>query len=431
MNDQGETRQSKRQIAAHPRHWAFWGQRTRLKVYLLITEVIAVGAMIWFGLTTPAPTSDDWFRFTVLAVCATVHIQLSRRQEERRRSTRKPTVHIDLTGIWSFPAVVVLPIHLALLLIVLSRTQRWFVARRPLYRFTFSAASMLLGAMVTYAVLMVFEPHTWTDLDVPGSFTQFGILLIAGVVYFVSQALVIGAGAIALSTTTPTIRTVLGTKEDNELEALTIGLGMMSAILLVNLPAALAVMVLLSVVGNRIAEVRQLQVDVRTDPKTGLLNMRGWHEAAQRALERAGRADAPAAVLMVDLDHFKSINDTWGHPAGDDVLERVAEALRTETRPSDVIGRFGGEEFVLLLPEADSGEAVTAGERIRRRIAELQVSTTDKRGGPVDISERTTSVGIAVYPDHGRALDELVQLADAAVYEAKENGRDQVRVAAR
>jgi diguanylate cyclase (GGDEF)-like protein len=429
VNDQSARDHTKLRFRAHPRHWTFWEQRTRLKCYLLVIEALTVVAMVWLTVTTPAPTRVDWFRFAALAICATIHIQLSRRQEERRRSTRKPTVHIDLTGIWSFPAVVVLPIHLALLLIVLSRTQRWFVARRPLYRFTFSAGSMLLAAMVTYAVLVLFDERRLTELDVPSSFAEFGVLGLAGLVYFGAQALIIGAGAIMLSTTKPSIRTVLGTKEDNELEAVTIALGILTAILLVNIPAALAIMVVISVIGNRIAEVRQLQVDVRTDPKTGLLNMRGWHEAAERALERASRANNPSAVLMVDLDHFKSINDTWGHPAGDDVLEVVADALRSATRPGDVIGRFGGEEFVLLLPDMGIPEAIAAGERIRETVSGLQVPTTDKRGGPVAIAGRTTSVGIAVNPQHGSELNELLKIADAAVYEAKENGRDQVRLA--
>jgi diguanylate cyclase (GGDEF)-like protein len=111
------------------------------------------------------------------------------------------------------------------------------------------------------------------------------------------------------------------------------------------------------------------------------------------------------------------------------VLEYVAHALRSATRPSDVVGRFGGEEFVLLLPDADTKEASAAGERIRQTISELHVPTTDKRGGPVAISERTTSIGVAVYPAHGEALDSLLQAADAAVYEAKEGGRNQVRMA--
>ncbi|MCA1655589.1 MAG: GGDEF domain-containing protein [Pseudonocardiaceae bacterium] len=428
MNDQGESQQRRGLFVVHPRHWTFWQQRLGPIAYMLLCELAATTFIVVAIVAEPAPVRDDWFRFATLAICATVHLQLSRRQEERRRS-RKSTVQIDLVGIWSFAGVVVLPVHLALLGIVLSRTQRWFVARRPLYKFSFSTSSVLLAAVATHETVAAFGPRSWSQAEVPGSFTEFGILLLGGLVYFAAQAVVIGIGAILLTTSRPTLRVVLGTRDDNELEGVTIALGTVAAILLVNMPAALSIMVAVGVIANRIAEVRQLQVDVRTDPKTGLLNMRGWREVAEREMNRASRDDAPCALLMVDLDHFKNINDTWGHPAGDDVLEYVAHALRSATRPSDVIGRFGGEEFVLLLPDAGTDEAAAAGERVRQTISELHVPTTDKRGGPVAISNRTTSVGVAVFPVHASALDALLQAADAAVYEAKEGGRDQVRLA--
>ncbi|HEX2130351.1 MAG TPA: GGDEF domain-containing protein [Actinophytocola sp.] len=395
---------------------------------MVVCELLATASIVLTTVTASVPVQEDWLRFAALAVCATVHLQLSRRQEERRRS-RKPTVQIDLVGIWSFAGVMVLPVHLALLGIVLSRTQRFVVARRPLFRFMFSTSSVLLAAVAAHEVVAAFGPPSWSRTAVIDSIPEFGILLLAGFVYFSAQAVVIGVGILLLTTSRPTIRTVLGTKDDNELEALTIALGTVAAILLVNMPAALAIIVVVSVIGNRIAEVRQLQVDVRTDPKTGLLNIRGWREDAERALSRVERAHGSAAVLMVDLDHFKSINDTWGHPAGDDMLEYVAHALRGATRPADIIGRFGGEEFVVFLPDADADEAKLAGERIRRMISELHVPTTDKRGGPVAITHRTTSIGVAVYPDNAKTLGDLLQAADAAVYEAKENGRDQVRLA--
>ncbi|MGB3442713.1 MAG: GGDEF domain-containing protein [Actinophytocola sp.] len=398
-----------------------------MTAYALAWELIAVGAIVVAVVDAPALRGLDWFRVAALAICATLHIQLSRRQEERRRS-RQSTVHIDLTAIWVFPAVLVLPVQLALLLILIVRVQRWFTARRPLNRFIFSTASLSCAALLTHATVAAFGDLTMAELTGVNSLRAFLVLALGGLVYLGTQVAIIG-GFFALGTQSPTARTVLGSKEDNELEAVTVALGMVTAILLTNLPAALVIMVVVSVVGNRIAEVRQLQVDVRTDPKTGLLNMRGWREVAEREMNRASRDDQPCALLMVDLDHFKSINDTWGHPAGDDVLEYVAHALRSATRPSDVIGRFGGEEFVLLLPDADVDEAEAAGERVRQTIAELHVPTTDKRGGPVAISNRTTSIGVAVYPVHAIALDSLLLAADAAVYEAKEGGRNQVRLA--
>jgi diguanylate cyclase (GGDEF)-like protein len=418
--------------AVHPRNWALWSQPRRIIAYHLSFEVISLVVMVWACVVAPAPGRSDWFRFVALALCATLHIQLSRRQEERRRSKRtKPQVYVDLTGIWSFPGVLVLPIHLALLLIVTSRAQRWFVARRQPHRFVFAAFSMMTAATIAHEVVDLLGARGWVSFGAMGSlssFKEFAVMVIAGAIYGGLQALVIGV-VLALADSQATVRTLLGTKEDNELEAVTIALGIVAAVLAVNLPAALVIMVAIGVIGNRIAEVRQLQVDVRTDPKTGLLNMRGWREVADREMNRSSRDDLPCALLMVDLDHFKSINDTWGHPAGDDVLEYVAHALRSATRPSDVIGRFGGEEFVLLLPDADSAEAAAAAERIRQTISELHVPTTDKRGGPVAISNRTTSIGVAVYPVHANALDALLQAADAAVYEAKEGGRNQVRLA--
>jgi diguanylate cyclase (GGDEF)-like protein len=395
--------------------------------YAIAWEVVAAVAIVVAILGASPLHGIDWLRFGLVAICATIHIQLSRRQEERRRS-RQSTVHIDLTAIWVFPAVLVLPVQLALLLILIARVQRWFTARRPLNRFIFSTASLSCAALLTHLLVGAFGDLEMTERAGVSSLQEFLVLALGGLVYLGTQVAIIG-GFFALGTQSPTARTVLGSKEDNALEAVTVALGMVTAILLVNLPAALVIMVVVSVVGNRIAEVRQLQVDVRTDPKTGLLNMRGWREVAEREMNRASRDDQPCALLMVDLDHFKSINDTWGHPAGDDVLEYVAHALRSATRPSDVVGRFGGEEFVLLLPDADTEEASAAGERIRQTISELHVPTTDKRGGPVAISERTTSIGVAVYPAHGEALDSLLQAADAAVYEAKEGGRNQVRMA--
>jgi diguanylate cyclase (GGDEF)-like protein len=180
---------------------------------------------------------------------------------------------------------------------------------------------------------------------------------------------------------------------------------------------------------NRLAEIDQLQDDVRTDPKTAVFNMRGWSELAERALTRAARSEDGLSLLMIDLDHFKWINDTYGHPAGDDVLRNVAQTLDEVTRTSDVVGRFGGEEFLILLPDIDETTTKLAAERVRSSVAGLRIITTDKRGGQTTISGRTTSIGVALYPRHGDTLEALLQAADAAVYEAKEGGRNQVRFA--
>ncbi|HWC84286.1 MAG TPA: GGDEF domain-containing protein [Pseudonocardiaceae bacterium] len=409
----------------NPGGWALWHQPRATLIYTLAVEAAVLAGCVLALLHAPRPGGADLGRGAVLLGFASVYAFLSRRDEESRRGSMH-TVHVDLTSIWTFPAALVLPLPLALLVILAVRWQRWFVARRPLYRFVFSTAACAAGALAVRGVLALAGTPAWSGLGVAGSVRDLGLALGAGAAYMVVQSGLVVA-AVALSTADPTVAAVIGTWYDNSLEAMTVSFGVVTGVLLLRAPAVLAVMVLIGVMGNRFAEIRQLQVDVRTDSKTGLLNMRGWQEAAGKELARADRAGSSSALLMIDLDHFKAINDTWGHPAGDDVLAAVAEVLRAETRPADVVGRFGGEEFVVLLAESDADAGAVAAERIRKRIAELVVVSTDKRGGRAVIDRRSTSIGVAGRPVDAGELPGLLQAADAAVYQAKEAGRDQVR----
>jgi diguanylate cyclase (GGDEF)-like protein len=178
--------------------------------------------------------------------------------------------------------------------------------------------------------------------------------------------------------------------------------------------------------------VRHLQEVASTDGKTGLLNAAAWQDRAARVLERAERDQGGAALLILDLDHFKHVNDRHGHLAGDRVLSSVAEALRGEVRDNDLVGRFGGEEFVIMLPghdgmEYDRAELLAVADRIRRRIDELvvEIATPD---GPLTVNELSVSVGGATYPHDAGNLVRLLEVADSALYAAKRAGRNVVRV---
>jgi len=131
-------------------------------------------------------------------------------------------------------------------------------------------------------------------------------------------------------------------------------------------------------------------------------------------------------VLMIDLDHFKRLNDTYGHRAGDDVLAAVGACLRSELRNSDLGGRFGGEELTVLLPGVDVVEIMTTAERIRAAIAELRVATVDKQGHHTVVTGVTASIGAAAHPHHGPTVDDCLRVADSNVYQAKEQGRNTV-----
>ncbi|WP_052309208.1 GGDEF domain-containing protein [Saccharomonospora cyanea] len=390
-------------------------------------EALSVAGFTVAFANAPMPDGSDWLEFAILALGATTHVQFTHRQEERRRNRTK-TVLIDLTAVWVFPATLVLPATLAVLLVVLIRLQRWFIARRPTHNFVYSSIAHGLAAALANLSYTAMSPQDWNTLTATGSLREFGLVLVTAAVYEAVQIVYVG-GILALGSPTPTVRTVLGSKADNLLEAITTGLGAVTAVLVVIMPPAVAIMAVVTVVFNRLAEIDQLQDAVVTDPKTGLLNMRGWTESADRALNRVRRAGSTLSVLMVDLDHFKWVNDTYGHPAGDDVLAAVASALSSVTRPADVVGRFGGEEFLLLLPDADTSAAELAAERIRTTIAGLRIPTTDKRGAQATISGRTASIGVAVFPRHADDLDGLLQAADTAVYEAKEAGRNRVSFA--
>ncbi len=178
----------------------------------------------------------------------------------------------------------------------------------------------------------------------------------------------------------------------------------------------------LSVANIRLREALRNQ-SIR-DPLTGLYNRRYLEEMLQRETRRAVRAEQGLGVLMLDLDHFKKFNDTYGHDAGDTVLRETASLLLKSVRSEDIVCRFGGEEFIIILPAADLKVTRARAERIRSKLRELTVL---HQGEPLGMV--TVSVGVAELPQHGTSPKELIDAADAALYRAKKDGRDRVMTA--
>lgn len=175
---------------------------------------------------------------------------------------------------------------------------------------------------------------------------------------------------------------------------------------------------------NRKQLEKRLGREATIDQLTGLANRRELERVFVEELERALRYQRPLALLWLDLDHFKRVNDTYGHMVGDAVLRSVSQLLRESKRNVDHIGRYGGEEFVLLMPEMGLDEAREAGERLRKLVATTPVGLAS--GESLYL---TVSVGVAACPEHGTTRDELYRRVDAAMYRAKEDGRDRVAVA--
>jgi diguanylate cyclase (GGDEF)-like protein len=176
-------------------------------------------------------------------------------------------------------------------------------------------------------------------------------------------------------------------------------------------------------INNALAHDR-LERLAAVDPLTDAYNRRFGLARLQEEYSRAVRAEGPLGVLMLDLDHFKSVNDVYGHLVGDRVLRAVARACRRVIREGDVLIRYGGEEFLVLLPGAGAADVVEIGERIRRAIGETSVQEGDQKIAV------TVSLGGTTYGDAGSGSpEELVVRADEALYEAKAAGRDRLLVA--
>ena len=157
---------------------------------------------------------------------------------------------------------------------------------------------------------------------------------------------------------------------------------------------------------------------VATDPLTGLSNRRNLLEAGQREFQLYLRHQRPLSVCLMDIDHFKRINDSYGHPIGDLVLIRLAEVCRSTLRTADLCGRFGGEEFVIILPDTPLETACNAAERLRSRLEKEIVDT------PAGSIRFTVSIGVACAESNHSSIDDVIRMADVYMYAAKNSGRN-------
>jgi diguanylate cyclase (GGDEF)-like protein/PAS domain S-box-containing protein len=186
--------------------------------------------------------------------------------------------------------------------------------------------------------------------------------------------------------------------------------------------APLAVRVALALANLRLRETLRMQ-SIR-DPLTGLFNRRYMEETLDRELHRAARHKNPLGVLMIDIDHFKRFNDTFGHDIGDALLQELGAFVRANVRSEDVPCRYGGEEFIVILPEASLEDTYKRALQLRQGLTGLKLQRRGQSIGPVTVSQ-----GVAGFPEHGASASQILQAADAALYRAKRGGRDRAVVA--
>lgn len=410
----------------HPRRWKLWSERKPVVSYVLAVDLAA--AVVAIGMTLAMPVSSaDLFRFGLLVAGAVVHQEAVRNIELLRERAVGSGLLTNLKSLWVFAAVLSVSPSLVFAVTAVVYVHAWYrTSPGTLYRKLFSGATMVLAPAAAIAVLQLTRPDGYPMI--PHGLLGLVVLIAAGTTFWlVNYALVVGA--VILSDPHQPARRALGSPSDQVVVAASLGLGVALTAMLAWEPWLVAVLMITVIALHRSLLLPHFQEAARTDSKTGLLTAGFWHEVAIKELERARRIAMPVGVLMLDLDYFKSFNDPMGHLVGDQLLRAVADELRHETRPYDLVGRFGGEEFVMLLPGAGTDQVEKIADRIRQRITRLSVPIHGPHHEPVVVGGLSVSIGAAASPEHGDDLDRLLLAADTALMAAKSAGRNQVRLA--
>jgi diguanylate cyclase (GGDEF)-like protein len=408
--------------------WDLWRLPARAVALVLGVEAAAVVVVIT-GISVPTAGAVGLAAF--LTLLSVVHTELATGIERIRRRAAE-TSYFDLSSVWTFAAALLLPPVLATAVIAavyLHLWQRvWRPAKVPLHRHVYTTATVVLAAYAAHAVVQQAGGLPTAAADVAGV-ACIGL----AVLLYVLVNTVLVAAVIACTSERVGVRELLGRWDDNALEVATVCMGGLAAVALGFTPGLVALVLPPILVLHRAVLVHQLEEVACTDAKTGLLNAAAWQVQGARTVRRVHRSRGTAAVLILDLDHFKLVNDSHGHLVGDDVLAAVAAELRATVRAQDVVGRFGGEEFVVLLPDLPPGpsgdtEMRAVAERIRKRVACLTVpvGTPD---GVLTVRGLSVSVGGAAVPTDGTSLEQVLNAADASLYAAKREGRNLVRFA--
>jgi diguanylate cyclase (GGDEF)-like protein len=414
-----------------PRRWSLWSLSRQVVVYILTVELVAVVAAASTIAVIPV-TATHWLWFGLLLLGSTVYLEAAAGIERIREVADEGQPYVHLLSVWLFAGVLLLPPPLLCALITLGYLHAWirvYRMRALVHRKVFSAATVVLGCLAAYWVLHSVYSGTGeafaAGLDGPE-----GLLAVvaAGVVYrLVNHGLVV-AVILATNLDRP-VRTALGPPTDQLMLAGAVGLGSGIAVVMIARPwwtPLLIVTVLALHTGLLMPQFRDAS---RSDAKTGLFDAVFWAKLVADELDRSRRLGGTTAVLLLDLDHFKHVNDAYGHLAGDMVLRAVADALKRSVRGHDMVGRYGGEEFAIVMPGLGLADVRTAAERVRTAVAAVSVTVFDLDQVERVVTGLTASIGASVFPVHGQDRTSLLVAADAALYEAKTAGRDCTRVA--
>jgi len=335
----------------------------------------------------------------------------------------------DFITAWVLPVAILLPpVYAMMMPIPLYLLTQWRSPYGFVYRRVFSAAAISLAYGAASVLFRVF-PDSFAGPAIGTGVHALTWTLAVAVCEIVGgrghHFLIVGA--IKLSDPSTSLAALELNREALQGDFAEFDLGILITVV-VAVNVVLAIFAVPTVLlARRFMMHAQLVVQSRIDSKTGLLNAATWESEAMIELARAVRTRTPLSIALVDIDHFKAVNDRYGHLVGDKALRAVTDALRADLRAYDLAGRFGGEEFALLLPHTREIDAINVAERLRARVASMAipVSDHDESAGHITL---TISVGVAALDGPDRELADLLAAADAALYHAKETGRNKTHV---
>ena len=400
--------------------WPLWRLPRWLQVLVTVVIALYCGAVAVSVAFTRVEAGQLWL-FGLLVACGAVSVELTRRAGQTGGVVR------DVYAIWDLPAALLLPPMYVLLVpiprMVLTQLR---IRRTLLHRRAYSAAALGLAyaaaSVVFHATVPLLGSGTGT-----GHRAMLWTLLVVGcglLRLVLNDGLVLAA--VKGSAPQTRLRSEITGAEAVYGSSAELALGTLVTFVAAHVAFAAVLALPLVISLQRSLRHSQLVAEASVDAKTGLLNDRTWRRRAAEEVERAMRAGVPVAVGILDIDHFKAVNDTYGHPAGDQVLSALAAVVSTQLRGCDLVGRTGGEEFAFVLPGATPQAAIEVAERLRKTIP-LTVFRCDGTSGPALVCV-TLSIGIAVTARPGKNLGRYYSSADRALYAAKQSGRDAVWV---
>jgi diguanylate cyclase (GGDEF)-like protein len=408
--------QASRTTMPNVQAWPVQEQRRSLAVFIAAVVLADAVAFAVSAITFPLP-AHALMIFCLLLGCNAATVELA------RRATEPEGLIKDFHAVWELPVAILAGPACAIIMpavrLALAQAR---VRRAPDGQRVFCAAAAGLGygsaAVVFRAIARPGQGHdigAWLAAVAACAILQWAV----------RQGLILAA--VKLSEPQTRARGLLfgGESLQNDMTELCVAVLATLAIAI----SALSVVLVLPLVTllQRSCRHARLVRDSRADSKTGLLNAATWESESAAEVVRSVRTKSPLAVALLDIDRFKVINDTYGHLVGDQVIKEIARTLTSMVREYDLAGRFGGEEFSLLLPQTRAVDAFRIAERVRANIAGLSIIAPGATGGQrVHV---TVSIGVAAL-DSGseRKLAELMAAADAALYRAKSGGRDQVQM---